>query len=227
MPASPPGCRQRRIGPAAEAASSWPSAGRRPPLRRARSELGAGIGGLRVRGSDGRRPNLVGQALDVQQMLRRDVVRRDVAPPAAAPERHRRVEAGCQANRPVGRGRIHADAEGRLLEAELEDDVLVPGVDRHRVAHAAVSQNLNTALAALPPVLDDIPGKDRRQLLNREGMVAPDSRERGNQDAGPLRDRDPHLLGDERGRLPDQGRVRQALRRHEDPGQGLHLGLAS
>ena len=67
--------------------------------------------------------DFVGQPLDVQQVPRRDVVGRDVAAVAAAAERHRRIEPGRQPDRPVRRRRVDDDAEGRLLQAELEDDL--------------------------------------------------------------------------------------------------------
>ena len=149
--------------------------------RRRRRQRGAGRGrGRRPRspvrtGSTDRR-DLVRQPLDVQQVPRRDVVRRDVAAVAAAAERHRRVEPGRQPDRPVRRRRVDDDAERRLLQAELEDDLLVLRVDRHRVAHAAVPQDLLAALAALAPVADDVEGEDRAELLDRERVVAADAR---------------------------------------------------
>ena len=126
-----------------------------------------------------RRPDaFVGQALDVQQVPRRDVVGGDVAAPAAAAKRHRRIQAGRQPDRSMRRRRVHADAEGRLLQPELQDDVVVLRVDRHGVPHAAVPEDLDAALAPFPPVLDDIQRQHRAQLLDRERIVAADAGKR-------------------------------------------------
>ena len=65
-------------------------------------------------------------------------------------------------------GGVDHDAEGRLLEPELEDHLLVLRVDRHRVAHPAVPQDLLAALASFRPVLDDVEGQDGAELLDRK-----------------------------------------------------------
>ena len=76
------------------------------------------------------------------------------------------------------RRRVDDDAERRLLQAELQDDLVVLRVDRHGVAHAAVPQDLLAALAALAPVLDDVVRKHGAQLLDRQRIVAADAVER-------------------------------------------------
>ena len=136
-----------------------------------------------------RGPEFVGHPLDVEQVERRDVVRGDVAAVAAASERHRGVQARGQAHRSVRRRRVHDDPEGRLVQAELEDHVVVGGVNRHRVAHAAVAQHLLAALAALAPVArrrsttgrgtasrSRADGRDRRPRAPRSGPACPPAR---------------------------------------------------
>ena len=122
-----------------------------------------------------RRPEFVGHPLDVEQVQGRDVVGRDVAAVAAAAERHGRVEARGEADRAVRRRRVHHDPEGRLVQPELEDHVVVCRVDRHGVPHAAVAQHLLAALAAFAPVVDDEVGQDGAELLDRERVVATDA----------------------------------------------------
>ena len=80
-----------------------------------------------------------------------------------------------------------------FLQAELENHLLVLRVDGHGVAHAAVAQDLFAALAAFPPVLDDIEGQDRAQLLDRQRVVAPDAVERRDQHPRLGRNRDAAL----------------------------------
>ena len=140
--------------------------------------------------------DLVRQPLDVQQMPRRDVVGGDVAAEAAAAERHRGIEAGGQADRAERRRRVDADAIRGLVQAELEDDLLVARVDRHGVAHAAVAQDLLAALAAFAPVLDDVVREHGTELLDRERMVAADAFQLGEQRARPGRHLEADLLGD-------------------------------
>ena len=147
------------------------------------------------------RGNFVCQPLDIEKVLRRDVVRRDVAAPSTAAQRHRRVEAGRHSDRPMRRRRVDDDAERRFLETELQNDLLVPRMNRHRVAHAAISQNLLAAFASLTPVLHDVPRQDRGEFFNRERIIAPDSGERGNQHARCGRDADAGFLGNERLRV--------------------------
>ncbi len=83
--------------------------------------------------------DLVGKALDVEQVPRRDVVGCDIAAVAAATKRHRGIQTRCQPNRAVGGRRVDDDPVGRLLQTELQDDVIVTRVNGHRVAHPSVS----------------------------------------------------------------------------------------
>src|SRR5688572_32470565 len=101
-------------------------------------------------------------------MTRGDVVRGDIATRASAAQGHGGIQAGRQSYRSMRRRRVHADPERRLLEPELQDDIFVLRVDGHGVAHPAVAQNLDATLASLAPVLDDVPGQDRRELLYRK-----------------------------------------------------------
>src|SRR5215510_6847305 len=99
-------------------------------------------------------------------MPRRDIVRRDVAAIATAAQCHGGVETGRETDRSVRRGGIDNDAECRLFETELEDDVLILRVNGHRVAHATVTQNLFAAFTSIAPILDNIEGQDRTELLD-------------------------------------------------------------
>ncbi len=84
---------------------------RRARQRRRRSRgVTAGAGGRNAAAPAARtaRPQLVGHALHVQQMARRDVVGGDVAAETAAAQGHRRIEAGRQADRSVRRRRVDA-----------------------------------------------------------------------------------------------------------------------
>ncbi len=110
------------------------------------------------------------------------------------------------------RRRVHTDPEGRLLEAELQDHIVILRMDRHRVAHSAIAQDLDATLAAFSPVLDDVPRQDRTQLFYRQGIVAADALQRRNQRTRSARYGDPDFLCDECGRSADQCRVRQPLR---------------
>jgi hypothetical protein len=49
----------------------------------------------------------------------------------------------------VRRRRVDDDPVRRLLQAELQDDLLVAGMDGHGVPHPAVPQDLLAPLAAL------------------------------------------------------------------------------
>ena len=158
-------------------------------------------------------------------MAWRDVVRRDVAAVAAASQRHRRVESGRQSDRPVGRRRVDDNPERRLLQTELENHLIVLRMNGHRVAHSAVAQDLFAALAAFSPVLHDIVRKHRTQLLDRERVVAADSFERRHQHARLARNADAAFRGDRHGRLADERRIGQALRRHQHFRQRVHLAL--
>ena len=80
-------------------------------------------------------------------------------------------------------GRVHANAIGRLVQAELENDGVVLRVDRHGVAHAAVAEDLLAALAAFAPVLDDVIGEDGAELLDRQRVVAADAFQLGDERA--------------------------------------------
>ena len=64
-----------------------------------------------------------------------------------------------------------------FFRPNCEDHVLVARVDRHRVAHPAVSEDLLAPLAALLPVADDIEGQDRTELLDRQRVVTSDARQ--------------------------------------------------
>ena len=128
-------------------------------------------------------PQFVRDPLDIEQMFRRNVVRRDVAAEAAAAQRHRRIQTRRQADRAVGRGRVHANAVGRLVQSELEDDGVILRVDRHRVTHAAVAEDLLAALAAFAPVLDDVIREDGAELLDRQRVVAADALQLGDERA--------------------------------------------
>src|SRR5687768_16508785 len=99
-------------------------------------------------------------------MARRDVVRGDVAAPPAAAEGHRRIESGRQADGAVSGWRVDTDPEGRFAQTELQDDILVFGMDGHRMAHSAVAQDLDAAFTTLPPVADDVPRQDRAEFFN-------------------------------------------------------------
>ena len=123
----------------------------------------------------------------------------------------------------MGGGGVDDDAVGGLFEAELENDVVVAAVDGHRVAHAAVSQNLLAALTALTPILDNIKGEDRAEFLNRQREVAAHAGELRQKHTGPGRHLDPRLLRDVGGRAPDEGRVRQPLRADQDPPDRVDL----
>ena len=57
------------------------------------------------------------------------------------------------------------------------------------------------------------------------GIVAADAFKRSEQHAGPARDGDPALFGDDRRGLPDERGVGQALRRHEHARDGVDLAL--
>ena len=118
---------RRRRGAPRTSQRSMPSAEprggnrrRRRWLRRARQRPATGAGrrstGRRRGGAGGTggaaaRPQLVGEALHVQQVARRDVVRGDVAAETAAAQGHRRIEAGRQADRAVRGRRVHADPD--------------------------------------------------------------------------------------------------------------------
>src|SRR5579864_4563241 len=125
----------------------------------------------------------------------------------------------------MGCRRIDDDPERRLLQPEFENDLLVLRMDGHGVAHPAVPQDLLAALAALPPVPDYVIRKDRTELLDRQWKVTADALERGEQDPGAARDADTALVGNVRGGLADQRRVRQPLRRDELPRHRLHVRL--
>ena len=123
--------------------------------------------------ADGR-PQLVGQALDVQQVPRRDVVRRDVAAPAAAAERHRRIEPVVRPIEPCVVGVFTTMRKAGFFRPNSRMTCVVPRVDRHGVAHAAIAQDLDAALAALPPVGDDVV----REHRDRASRSTADSRAR-------------------------------------------------
>src|SRR5215203_4092320 len=91
---------------------------------------------------------------------------------------------------------VDDDAVGGFFEAELENDVVVAAVDGHRVPHAAVSQNLLTALTALAPILDDIEGKDRAEFLDRQREVPAHAGELRQKNSGTGGDLDTCLLRD-------------------------------
>src|SRR6476469_7982912 len=122
-----------------------------------------------------RRPNFVREPFDIEEVLWGDVVRGDVAAPSSTPKRHRRVESGGQPDRPVSRRRVHADPERWLLQPKLQDHVVILRVDGHRVAHAAIAEDLDAAFTPFAPVLDDVPGKNGTQLFDREWKVAADA----------------------------------------------------
>src|SRR5262249_27427955 len=149
------------------------------------------------------------------------------APPAvpAASERHRRVQAGRQPDRPVrGRGIDH-NPECRLFQAELQDHLIVLGVDRHRMTHSAVAQNLLAPLTTLAPVPHDIERQHRAELFDRQRVVAPDPLERRQEYAGVSWYSDAALFCDDGGGFPHEGRVRQSLRRDQSASHRLHLRL--
>ena len=157
-------------------------------------------------------------------MLRRNVVRRDVAAEAAAAERHGRVQSGGQADRAMSGGRVHTNAVGRLVQPELENDRVVLRVNGHGVTHAAVLQDLLAALTAFAPILHDVVGEHRAQLLDREREVAAHPLKLCDQRAGAGRHGEAAFLGDVDGRLADKRGIRQSLRRDQLPGQRLGLG---
>src|SRR5687767_16014098 len=95
---------------------------------------------------------------------------------------------------------IHADAIGRLVQAELENDGVVLRMDRHGVTHAAVAQDVLAPLAAFAPVLDDVIRQHRTELLDREREVATHAPELSDQRACRGRNGDPYLLSNERRR---------------------------
>ena len=121
------------------------------------------------------------------------------------------------------RRRVDDDAEGRLVKAELEDDLVVLRVNRHRVAHAAIPEDLFAALAAFPPVFDDVVREHGAQLFDRQRIIAADAGERRDENARLRRHGDAALVRDINGGLSDERRIGQPLRRDEDARDRVYL----
>ena len=221
-PTVPLARRARAPGPESDPGVGRARRRKYPRARAVRPAPSAGPAGGGVEAGRGGH-HFPGEPLHVQEVPRPDVVRRDVAAVAAAAQRQRRVEPRRQANRPVRGGRVHHDAERRLLEAELEDHRLVPRVDGHGVAHAAVAEDLLAPLAALPPVADDVEGEDRAELLDRERVVAADARQGRDEHARLGRHRQARLARHLDGGPAHQRGVGQPLRGDERAADGVGL----
>ena len=143
------------------------------PLRAGAATAAAAAGGV-GRGVEPRRRGRLGHAalapvahghadaLAVDQVLRPDVVGRDGAADRAGAERERRVPARRVAHGAEQRALVDADAVGGHRGVAADDGLLV-GVDRRRVAVAAVLQQRVRRPQRLVLARRDVPLEDRAQ----------------------------------------------------------------
>jgi hypothetical protein len=98
-------------------------------------------------------------------------------------------------------------------------------MDRHGVAHAAVAQDLDAPRTSFFPVGDDIEREDRRELLDRQRVIAADPVQLGNEHAGIGGDGDAGGLRDRGRRASHELGVRQPLRAEQGSADSLDLGV--
>src|SRR5712691_465172 len=111
-------------------------------------------------------------AFYVYQVARRDVIRSNITSPGPTPKRHRRLEVGCESDRPVRRRAVYHNPRCGHPDSVFAGGVPALSVYRSRVPHPAVPEYLSTSLTAFVEIIDHIIGKDRRKLLHRQRMIA-------------------------------------------------------
>src|SRR5678815_1519725 len=98
-------------------------------------------------------------------------------------------------------------------------------MDGHRVAHAAVPQDFDAALAALTPVADDVPRQHWTQLLDGERIIPSDAGQRCDENLGSGRYGQASFVCDESRRLADERRIWKPLCRDENSCERVALRL--